>query len=455
MKFQKKWPLIVIVLSLLILTLVLFTQIKSKKEITLSDIDAIVAPYFESGDFSGTIYMKHNGKEIGQKNYGYADIDSSQAIENNTVFRVGSISKQFTAAGILLLEQEGKLKTTDLLSDYIKGFPGETEITLHHLLSHGSGIFDINETQNYSDLMIRGAGLDEELDRIKDRPVSFKPGKKYRYSNSNYLLLAKVIEQVTGKSYTEFMEKSVFLPSNMKDTKVVNTSDEISNMAIGYTPGAVGYKITPYENLEVKTGAGNIVSTAKDMLQWHEVLRTEDLLSDQSKKKFFSKQNDDYGYGWTIVEIPFITHMATHDGRVPGYRSMFVHGIKNDLCLIILANKETNAMVAIRDRVRSLMRKGKYDPLFLPKYADKLPENPKDFVGIYQDDLGESFRIVEEDGGIAFQWPYDHYSQFLQKAPETDLFIMRNRGNYCQFKRDDNGDVSGMSMGSWVVKKIK
>ncbi|MEM7084723.1 MAG: serine hydrolase [Bacteroidota bacterium] len=455
MKYRKKKVAIITGLSLFVFILVSFTLFKSNKKITLSDVDAIISPYVESGDFSGIVYVKHEGQVVGQKSYGYANEATKEPIDSQTIFKIGSLSKQFTAAAILLLEQQGKLKTTDLLSKYVHNFPELSQVNLHHLLSHGSGIYDINTVKNYSDLMIRGATLDEALNRIKDKPALFKPGKRYSYSNSNYLLLAKVIEQVSGLSYSEFMVHYIFEPSGMLNTQVANTNDQIPNAAIGYSPGSVGFIRTPYENLEVKTGAGSVVSNIDDMVKWHQILQSEDLLTKSSKKKLFNKQNGDYGYGWNIVKVPFFMHIATHDGRVPGFTSVFVHGVNKDLCLIILANRETAATVSIRNRIQDLSRKGKYDPIFLSKYANILPQNPSEYAGVYTDEAGESFRIVVQDGGISFQWHYDSYPQFLQKAPEKDLFIMRNRGNYCQFERDDSGKVDGMSMGSWKVKKIR
>jgi len=191
---------------------IIFAQIENLE----SKVDSYLQPYIETGDFSGSVLISKADEILFSKGYGFADISHNIVNTPQTKFKLASVSKQFTAAAILILEQDGLLKVEDSIDKFISDYPNGDEITLHHLLTHSSGIPDIFSFPNYYKKKNLSLTLEDVINWIKEQPLQFQPGERYSYSNSGYNLLAYIIEKVSGRSYGEFLSKRIFAALEMK-----------------------------------------------------------------------------------------------------------------------------------------------------------------------------------------------------------------------------------------------
>jgi len=275
----------------------------------------------EGFGFAGSVLVAKDGKIVLQKGYGLADREHGTPYTVGTVFDIGSITKQFTAAAILRLEMAGKLKVTDLISKYFDGVPADKAgMTLHHLLTHSSGLPDVFG-DDY-DEMPREALVKAAL----ASKLLWAPGTRYRYSNAGYSLLAAVIEKVSGKTYEEFLREQLFLPAGMEKTGYRLPAWSPGEVAHGYGPeGDWGTPLDkawapdgPSWNLR---GNGGILSTVGDLYKWHRALEGEAILSKEEKEKAFNPwvpENEEassfYGYGWAIAKTKRGTRLVSHNG---------------------------------------------------------------------------------------------------------------------------------------------
>jgi CubicO group peptidase (beta-lactamase class C family) len=275
----------------------------------------------EGFGFAGSVLVAKDGKVVLQKGYGLADREHGTPYTAGTVFDIGSITKQFTAAAILRLEMAGKLKTGDPIGKYFDGVPADKAgITLHHLLTHSSGLPDVFG-DDY-DEMPREALVKAAL----ASKLLWPPGTRYRYSNAGYSLLAAVVEKVSGKTYEEFLRDQLFRPAGMEKTGYRLPAWNPGEVAHGYGPeGDWGTPLDkawapdgPWWNLR---GNGGILSTVGDLYKWHRALEGETILSKEAKEKAFHPwvpENEEassfYGYGWAIFKTQRGTRLIAHNG---------------------------------------------------------------------------------------------------------------------------------------------
>ena len=300
-------------------------------------IDSLMQQNFKDENFNGTILVSQQGKPIYKNAFGYGDKANNLELDETSVFYLASLSKQFTAMAIMILKEQKKLTYEDKLSTYFPSFPGYANaITIQHLLTHTSGIPD------YFKLGINKKGLtnnDVIKALSKQKKLDFKPGKKYSYSNSGYLLLSQIIEKTAGVPFHEFMETNIFKPLNMNSTLVYTKSTAaIKNRAIGYN--AEG-ELDDYEILT--TGDGGMFSTLADLHLWDQALYTEKLIKKSTLEDAFSSavlnngELANYGYGWNISKKEK-TKLVYHAGGLAGYRSFIMRNISNHSGYIILTN---------------------------------------------------------------------------------------------------------------------
>jgi CubicO group peptidase (beta-lactamase class C family) len=271
--------------------------------------------------YSGALLVAKDGDVIVHKAYGWRDAEAKLPYTLDTPSTVGSITKQFTAAGILALEEEGKLKTTDLMSKYFTGVPEDKQgITLHMLLTHSAG-FPGAIGDDYEQ-----TGREEFIKRAMGRKLLFAPGSAYEYSNVGYSLLGAIIEIVTGKPYERYLHDRLFMRAGMEHTGYVIPKWEKSKLAHGVLDGEPwGTNLDrpwapdgPYWHLR---GNGGILSTPADMYRWSLALDTDKVLSASSRKKLFTpyvkegpNANSSYAYGWAVFPLPNGHTLIAHNG---------------------------------------------------------------------------------------------------------------------------------------------
>ena len=223
-----------------------------------SRVDAYIQPYVATNNFSGVVLIARDGRVLVNRAYGKADRERDIANQLNTRFHIASVSKSFTAAAILLLEQRGHLTVNDPLSKFIPDYPDGNKITVHELLSHRSGIVNANNLPEYTQKSKSRISLNDVIAMFENKPLAFDPGSKFQYSNSNYNLLAYIIEKVSGETYGDFLQKNIFKPLDMRDTADDTGADKLTaNQASGYVPeGMNAVRPAPELNWSIKRGNG-------------------------------------------------------------------------------------------------------------------------------------------------------------------------------------------------------
>jgi CubicO group peptidase (beta-lactamase class C family) len=277
-------------------------------------------------------------------------------VTTQTIFRIGSITKQFTASAILKLQEEGKLSINDRFSKYFPDFPRGNEVTLHQLLNHTSGIHDPTAA-DVPDILSRVAkpitskALVEEIAKF---PYDFDPGTKWRYDNSGYTLLGYIVEKVSGQSFGDFLREKFFRPLGMADTGVYRGNLVLPHQAMGYTMGKNGFERPIYIDPSWNGGDGAIYSTVEDLYRWNEAIFNGRALDAASLKAAFtpvatkaSQLNSGlgYGFGWFVRSYRGLREVS-HSGEVPGFVGMLVRLPDEQFTVVVLANAEgrSNAM---------------------------------------------------------------------------------------------------------------
>lgn len=331
-----------------ILSLILIITILSECTIATSKFEKI----FSRPPFTGSVLIVKEGKVLFRKGYGMADYEKKIPNTPSTSFRIGSITKQFTAMCILILEEKGLLNTHDPISKYIYDYPNGDQITIHNLLTHTSGIapyfFRLSEDTNryYSPLDL--------ISLFKDKPASFKPGEKFDYINSNYVLLGYIIEKVSGKKYKDFLQQSIFTPLDMKNSGYEDRETTFQNKAIGYRSLLFHPKKADYYDMSILYSNGGLRSTVEDLYKWDQALYTEKLVKKKTLKKMFTVYYDvkpilPYSYGWYIEKFDCMFH----GGYTNGFSSFIYRDTRKHLVIIILSNEDKDLKVYL-DRITNI-----------------------------------------------------------------------------------------------------
>ncbi len=323
----------------------------------------------EQAGFSGAVLVEFHGKVVISEGYGYSDVLNLRKNSTRTVFDIGSITKQFTAAAILKLEMEGKLSTDDRLSKFFKNVPGDKSgITIHHLLRHASGLTS-NVGRDYD--RITEAAF---IDTVMRSPLKFPCGTAFSYSNIGYSLLAIIIERVSGIPYERFLYENLWRPAGMEQTGYKRPDFDEKLIATGYfSDDRVWGKPTeklwdadgPYWHLK---GNGGVLSTAEDMFRWNQALATDSILPERAKEKMYHprlRAGEDsasyYAYGWDVQRTRRNTTLIWHNGSNGIFYADFYRFVDEGTTVIVLINKSNGFQPAGREISRAL-----FDPAYKP-----------------------------------------------------------------------------------------
>lgn len=294
--------------------------------------------YSQKSEFSGTILVAKDDEVLLNRGYGMADYDNNIANTPQTVFEIASITKQFTATAILMLEENKLLNVQDPISKYIPDYPNGNKIKIYNLLTHTSGIPDysiINWQNTFTP--------DEIIELFKNQQLHFDAGTSFEYSNSNYVLLGYIIEKVSNMKYEDYIEKNILEPLNLKETKFLSNQDTIKNKAIGYS--TINMNSNIYKKAyEIETSltysAAGICSTVEDLYRWENALYTEKVIKKESLNEMLTPYLNNYGYGWYINKNSQGDKLISYTGKLPGNISFIGRNIDKNYILIILSNKD-------------------------------------------------------------------------------------------------------------------
>lgn len=393
----------------------------------------------ESKEFSGTVLLAKDDKIIFHKAFGHADIERKIPNTKDTQFNIASVSKQFTAAAILMLEDQGKLSTNDTLSIFLPDYPNGEKITIHHLLTHSSGVPNYTRKESYESKRTADMSVKEAIDWFKNDPLDFEPGTRNSYSNSGYLLLAHIVEIVSGKSFYGFLKSQIFDPLGMTNTGQYYDKPSSNSQAKGYDFGPGGFASTKPHSLALLQGNGSLASTTEDLYKWYTGLTTGKLLTKSSLDRMLSNLSNGWGYGWSVrSRHGFLS--AAHDGRISGFFSYIAHYPTEKTCVIFLSNVGGGSLGLLRDDLPAIVFGQEFAmPELIKEFVTVEPQILEKYVGRYNGGDNFWFDIIVENGHLHMLW-LGRSKGYL--APLSDKeFYFRIRFEKLTFIENDQGTI--------------
>ncbi|RUT68201.1 serine hydrolase [Flavobacterium cupreum] len=337
-----------------------FAQDKAKQ------IDQLLTQYSQYGLFNGSALVSEKGKVIFKKGYGSANMEWNIPNQPDTKFRLGSITKQFTALLIVKLAEDGKIKLDVPITTYLPDYPKETgdKVTIQNLLTHTSGIPNYTSAPNF--LQEKAKNPYSPADFVKtfsNLPLEFKPGEKFAYSNSGYFLLGYIIEKITGKTYEQYLQEIIFTPLKMVNSGYDHSDVLIKNRAAGYEKQGKKIINASYLDMSIPYAAGSLYSTVEDLYLWDQALYTNKLLSEKSMESLFKPYilmgDGGYGYGWFLSDITIGTKekvkVIEHGGGINGFNTN-ISRVPSDKILIVLLNNTGRALLGeMTESIRNIL----------------------------------------------------------------------------------------------------
>lgn len=404
-----------------------------------TNADALLSAYHQQDQFSGTVLIAKKGKILFSKAYGEADREKKIPNTTATEYRIGSVTKQFTAALILKLQEQKVLSVKDPLSKYIADYPKGDSVLVENLLNHTSGIKSITSMkQYYAEWIGQPSTLEQTVAKFKNEPYSFSPGKKFEYSNSNYILLSYITELATGKKFDKLMEQYIFKPLKLTNTGIDKNMRTSPLKALGYQASPENdYAIARYNDMSVLTGAGAMYSTAKDLYIWDRALYKNQLLSPASLEQMFSPNAFGYGFGWHIDTVKGRVEIS-HSGSIDGYKSNIIRYPAEDVCIVFLSNYFESKGPQISKALTAIAFDEAFEMPKQRKFVQLDAQQLQLWQGVYQMEKGPQVTVFLEDGvlkgKLEKQQPFkllaESEKQFYIKPIDTEvLFNTDTEGN--------------------------
>lgn len=296
--------------------------------------------------FMGSVLVARGEEMLLSKGYGMANLEHSIPNTSHTLFRIASLTKQFTATAILKLQEENLLDVNNSLATYLPDYPKGKQITIHQLLNHTAGIPSFTSFEDFKAKKRMVWKLDELIAWFSDCPLDFTPGERYSYSNSGYAVLTKIIEIVSNLTYADYLHYNIFTPLGMTDSGYDRTSTILPNRAAGYTFTGEEYQNADFIDMSIPLGAGGLYSTVEDLDKWSRSLDTDAVLSEASKNAMFAptievpnEENEPtyYGYGWKI-DRQHNRGRVFHEGVIDGFSTYFARYPEERITVVVLSN---------------------------------------------------------------------------------------------------------------------
>jgi len=303
-----------------------------------SQLEAYLKPFAETGNFTGAVLIARKGKVLFRHAYGMANYELQVPNSPATRFHIASVSKPFTAIAILQLEERGRLSIGDPVARFMPGFPNGDRIKLEHLLTHTSGIPNVNDLPDYDTFARSPHTVEQLVAKFSSLPLDFQPGTDYHYSNSNYNLLALVLEKVSGQSYGDYVRKHIVDPAGMQNTGHDGDALRLIPLAAsGYEPAGINsYEKAAYLDWSNKTGNGSLYSTVDDLYRFDRALNTDTLLKAATRRKYFVEGRGNR-FGW-FNRKRGARRVMSSNGRSPGFTAQLDRFPDDDVTVIVLSN---------------------------------------------------------------------------------------------------------------------
>ncbi len=435
-------------ISLIIGILFILNILKSQTMVADSTISKNIDEYFTlltaQNKFSGSLLINRDGEPIICKGYGMSNYEYGISNTPETIFRIASLSKQFTAFAILQLEEKGLLNTEDYILKYIPDYPNGEKITIHHLLTHRSGIAREKTALQTVKFLTSKQIVDYEKDAADT--LLFEPGTDYHYSNVGYNLLAYIIEIVSEKSFEDYLTEYIFIPLGMESSGYYDHKKILKNRAYGYShdlKNGNSLIASEFDGFNI-SGAGGLYSTVKDLAIWEKDMSK--ILSDEGLNKIRTPYTEKGGYGYGVQVVKNHNQLSyLHTGGLEGFMAYLMHLEKDMIDVIFLSNFGDLQLLTIMKDINSILFGEEY---LLPKdvFRVAIKGNPvlyQKFSGVYELDLDKTqkFKILEENNKLFL---LDNEKEKTELFPETDFvyFFNAESEDGVEFVIDQNNIVT-------------
>lgn len=413
---------------------------------TAARMDQIVQSYVSGHKFMGTVLVASGGQVILDKAYGFANLEWDVPNTTDAKFRLGSVTKQFTAASILLLEERGKLTVNDPVKKYMPDAPAAWDkVTIFHLLTHTSGIPDFTGFSDYRKIEPFATTPEKLVALFRDKPLDFQPGDKWSYDNSGYVLLTYLLEKISGESYEKFVRENIFTPLGMTNTGYDSNSAIIHHRAAGYSPGRGGVENAGYINMTIPQGAGALYSTTGDLLKWEQGLFGGKVLKPASLDQMTTPFKQNYAFG-LMVETVGGHKRISHGGGIEGFNTELAYYPDDKLTVIVLANLNGPEAGDIAAKLAAVEHG---ETVTLTSERKEITLNPTQlsrYLGAYRMPEGGPVMVVALDGG-QLTTKLGQQPAFPIFPQSETLFFLKAVDAQIEFPKDDgSGKASQLTL---------
>lgn len=459
------------ILALIINLIIVFNSnaqgIPDLSESTLQFIDSLAFAGYPSSEPGLSLLISQKGIPVLMNSYGLSEIQQQIPISSDHVFAIGSMSKQFTAVGILLLVNEGKVNLSDDIKKYLPDYNSHgRSITVENCLTHSSGILSFTEKEGFDSLFTKSLPIDEMIDFFEIDDLLFEPGSNFSYSNSGYLILGLIIEKISGMNYNEFIRKNIFEKTGMHNTYFYGEENQIPFMTIGYDgrDSSTYQETTEFFNGWTQ-GAGNIKSCVKDLNIWNRSLISGKIIPEDLLQKAFTAHilsnsvNSNYGYGWNITDlISGNEKIIRHGGAINGFLSDAVYLPEDEIFIAALSNNTGKSPDKLVDKIiLKILNIPDTDPTHISYDKNAFTE----YEGSYevQRDGGRILKNFSNDKQYRFIF-IENDSLKLQRTGgglftllqyDRDKFFIESSDKRFEFVRDTEGNVIALDVSSYPV----
>lgn len=409
--------------------------------------------YFQALDsnqkFMGNVAISQNGKIIYTNSIGFADIDSTIQLQENTKFRVGSITKTFTSALVFLAIEEGKLTLSTTLDTFFPTIENADKITISNLLNHRSGIYNFTDNEDYLKWNTKKHSREELIKIITKNKNDFEPNEKAEYSNSNYVLLSFILEDIYQKSYSELIKEKITIPFELQNTYVGDSIKTENDEAYSYRFTGKWDK-EPETDLSIPLGAGAIVSTSSDLIKFIEILFDEKIISSKSLEKMKTLED---GYGMGLFQYPFYEKFSFgHTGGIDGFSSMLGYFPNEKVSMVILSNASKNYS---NNDIAIILLSAVFDkPYEIPVFSNYKAslEELNEYVGVYASEQIPLKIEISVQNEMLFAQATGQ-PEFPLEAIEKNNFEFKPAGVVLEFNSKENTMILKQRGGTFLFKK--
>lgn len=414
----------------------------------IETIDHWVKESYQPTEPGVAVIAARDGKIVFRTGQGMANLELGVPIEPDMVFRLGSLTKQFTAVAILMLAEQGKLALDDSISRFLPDYPTHDHlITVKHLLTHTSGIKSYTAMPEWPSLWRKDFTVQELIDFFKYQPMESAPGKRWAYNNSGYILLGAIIEKVSGQSYEQFIRQSIFEPLGMKQSYYDSPSRVIPGRVAGYDKGPEGFTNAAYLSMTQPYAAGALASTVDDLVLWDSALYTEQLLRHETLQQAHHSHcltdgsPTAYGYGWEISE--YAGHrLIEHGGGIHGFRTRAIRVPDERVFVAVLSNHGGTNPGLLAFKIAALAIGQPYNE---PEPVELGPELLTLYEGVYEIDGSKEIHITREDNRLFFQYGENPRAELVPLS-QNEFFFRDMSLNHLLFVSNANKVITAMEM---------